>query len=263
MYFKPTVDDGAEALIDLTGLDYPEGQSPQDAMQHAYQLCGVATRRDVIYVLHPDTASNVPGAKQWWRIQYDNESGMANMIRDRVDKQQVLERAASEAASALLIYANDAAMSEKPIPLPKPLEDFVKKDKLCFLEELQKSHDLGSGNGWEDFGDEVRGDWDKTGDPPEYNHDWANISSRQYHDEKNKQSSGMSSATLTPNTEMDGEGVREMVEVNGGVDAMAGLRSDPMGLDTQNRDTQMVDVKEVPADEPKAQHIEFAEEKGG
>ncbi|KAF3035641.1 hypothetical protein E8E11_004091 [Didymella keratinophila] len=263
MHFKPTVDDGAEALIDLTGPDYPEGQSPEDAMQHAYQLCGVATRRDVIYVLHPDTASNVSGAKQWWRIQYDNESGTANMIRDRVDKQQVLERAASEAASALLIYANDAAMSEKPIPLPKPLEDFVKKDKLCFLEELQKSHDLGSGNGWEDFGDEVRGDWNKTGDPPEYNHDWANISSRQYHDEKSKQSSGMSSATLTPNTEMDGEGVREMVEVNGGVDAMAGLRSDPMELDTQNRDTQMVDVKEVPADEPKAHHIEFAEKKGG
>ena len=263
MYFKPTVDDGAEALIDLTGPDYPEGQSPQDAMQHPYQLCGVATRRDVIYLLHPDTASNVPGAKQWWRIQYDNESGTANIIRDRVDQQQVLERATSEAASGLLIYANDAAMSERPIPLPKPLEDFVKKDKLCFLEELQRGHDLGSGNGWEDFGDKVRGDWDKTGDPPEYNHDWANISSRQYHAEKSKQSPGMSSATLTPNTEIDGEGVREMVEVNGGVDTMAGLRNDPMELDSQNRDTQMVDVKEVPADEPKAQHIEFAEEKGG
>jgi hypothetical protein len=262
MYFKPTVDDGAEALIDLTGPDYPEGQAPQDAMQYPYQLCGVATRRDVIYVLHPDTASNIPGAKQWWRIQYDNESGTANIIRDRVDKQQVLERATSEAASALLIYANAVAMSEKPIPLPSPLEDFVKKDKLCFLEELQKSHDSGPGSGWEDFGDEVRGDWDKSGDPPEYNHDWANISSRQFH-EKSKQSSGMSSATLTPNTEMDGEGVREMVEVNGGMDAMAGLRSDPMEVDTQNWDTQVVDVKEVPADEPKAQHIEFAERKGG
>lgn len=262
MYFKPIVDDGSEALIDLTGPDYPEGQSPQDAMHHPYQLCGVATRRDVIYVLHPDTASTVPGAKQWWRIQYDNESGTANIIRDRVDRQQVLERATSEAASALLIYANEIAMSEKPIPLSKPLEDFVKKDRLCFLEELQKSHDLGSSNGWEDFGDEVRGDWEKTGDPPEYNHDWANISSRQFH-EKSKQSSSMSSATLTPNTEVEGEGVREMVEVNSGADAMVGVRSDPMEVDTQNRDVQMVDVKEVPADESKAQHIEFAERKGG
>jgi hypothetical protein len=263
MRFKPTIDDGAEALIDLTGPDYPEGQSPQNAMQYPYKLCGVATRRDVVYLLHPDTASNVPGAKQWWRVQYDNESGTANIIRDRVDQQQVLERATSEAASVLLIYANEAAMSEKPIPLPQPLEDFVKKDKLCFLGELQKSHDLGSGNAWEDFGDEVRGDWDKDNNPPDYNHDWANISSRQFHAEQSKQSSGMSSTTLTPNTEMDGEGVREMVEVSSGMDIMTGLRSDPMDLDTQNRDTQMVDVKEVPADELKAQHIEFAEKKGG
>lgn len=263
MRFKPTIDDGAEALIDLTEPDYPEGQSAQDAMHHPYQLCGVATRGDVVYLLHPDTASNTPGAKQWWRVQYDNESGTANIIRDRVDLQQVLERATSEAASVLLIYANKAATSEESIPLPKPLEDFVKKDKLCFLEELQKSHDLDSGNAWEDFGDEVRGEWDKDTNPPEYNHDWANISSQQFHDEKSKQSSSMSSATLTPNTEMDGEGVREMVEVNGGMDAMTGLRSDPMEVDTQNRDTQTVGVKEVPDDEPKAQHIEFAEKKGG
>ena len=263
--FKPTIDDGKEALVDLTEPGYPEGQSSQDAMHHPYQLYGVATRRDVIYVLHPDTTSNVPDAKQWWRVQYDSESGSANILRDRVDLQQVIERATSEAASVLLIYANEAAVSEAPIPLSKPLEDFVKKDKLCFLEELQKNHDLGSGGGWDDFGDQPVGNWNDA-DPPEYNHDWANISSKQYHDEKSKQSSGMSSATLTPNTDLDGEsGVREMVEVNGGMDAMTGVRSDPMDVDThtQSRDTQMVDVKEVPADEPKAQHIEFAEKKGG
>lgn len=264
--FKPTIDDGNEALIDLSEPNYPEGQSAQDAMHYPYQLYGVATRRDVIYLLHPDTTSNTPGAKQWWRVQYDSESGSANIIRSRVDLQQVVERATSEAASVLLIYANEAAMSEAPIPLSKPLEDFVKKDKLCFLEELQKNHDLGAGSGWDDFGDQVRGDWDKETDPPGYNHDWANISSQQFHNEKSKESSGMSSATLTPNTELDGEsGVREMVEVNGGMDAMTGLRSDPMEIDTQtqSRDTQMVDVKEVPAEEPKAQHIEFAEKKGG
>ena len=32
---------------------------------------------------------------------------------------------------------------------------------------------------------------------------------------------------------------------------------------TQSQNTQMVDVKEVPAEEPKAQHIEFAQKKGG
>ncbi|KAG9198216.1 hypothetical protein G6514_010373 [Epicoccum nigrum] len=263
--FKPVINDGNEALIDLTAPEYPEGQSAQDAMHHPYQLCGVATRRDVLYLLHPDTASNTPGAKQWWRVQYDNESGTANIIRDKVDQQQVLERATSEAASVLLVYANETALLETPLPLSKPLEDFVKKDKLCFLEELQKNHDLSAGE-WMDYGDEPKGNWSKSTDPPGYNHDWANISAQQYYDANRKESSGQSSATLTPNTEADGDpGVREMVEVNGGMDAMAGLRSDPMDVDTQtqSRDTQMVDVKEVPAEEPKAQHIEYAQKKGG
>jgi hypothetical protein len=264
--FKPTIDDGAEPLIDLTEPEYPQGQSAQDAMHHPYNLYGVSTRRDVIYLLHPDITSNTPNAKQWWRVQYDSESGSANIIRDRVDLQQVLERATSEAASVLLIYANEAATSEAPLPLTKPLEDFVNKDKLAFLQELQTSHDLSAGGEWDDFGDEMRGDWNKETGPPDYNHDWANISAQQFHDQSGKQSSGMSSATLTPNTEMDGDGgVREMVEVNGGMDAMTGVNSDAMDVDTQtqSRDTQMVDVKEVPADDAKAQHIEFAERKGG
>lgn len=230
-------------------------------MHYPYKLCGVATRRDVIYLLHPDTSSNDPHAKQWWRVQYDNESGTANIIRDRVDQQSVLERATSEAASVLLIYANDAATSEKPLPLSKPLEDFVKKDKLCFLEELQKNHNLSTGDVWEDFGDEPRGDWSKGLDPPSCNHDWANISAQQYYDDNRKQSSAISSATLTPNTDVDGDGdagVREMIQVNGSTDLM------DMDTDTQTqtRDTQMIDVKEVPAEEPQTQHIEVAK-KGG
>lgn len=265
--FKPTIDDGSEALIDLTEPDYPEGQSAQDAMHHPYKLCGVATRRDVIYLLHPDTTSNTPGAQQWWRVQYDNESGTANILRSRVDQQTVLERATSEAASVLLIYANEAATSEPLLPLSKPLSDFVKKDKLAFLEELQKNHDLGAGTGWEDYGDEVKGDWnrDLNPNPPEYNHDWSNLDN-QRHSENSKQSSDMSSATLTPNTEVGSEaGVREMVELSNGTDAMNDLRSDPMDVDaqSQSRDAQMLDAKEVVPEESKAQHIEFADGKGG
>lgn len=265
--FKPIIDDGSEALIDLAEPDHPQGQSSQDAMHHPYKLCGVATRRDVIYLLHPDTASNTPGATQWWRVQYDNESGTANIIRDRLDQQSVLERATTEAASVLLIYANEAATSEELLPLSKPLEDFVKKDKLCFLEELQKNHNLSTGEGWEDFGDEPRGDWGRDNNPPGYNHDWANISAQQYYDENRKPSPGLSSATLTPNTDVDGDaGVREMIEVNGGMDAMTGLRTDPMDTDTQqtqSRDTQMVDVKEIPVDGAETKHIEVAQSKGG
>ncbi len=252
--FKPTIDDGAAPLIDLTETNYPEGQTAQDAMHHPYQLCGVSTRRDVIYLLHPDATSTTPGASQWWRVQYDSESGAAKIIRDRVDLQQVLERTTSEAASVLLIYANSTALSESPLPLSEPLQDFVKKDKLAFYEELQRNHDLAGAGDWEDFGNEIRGNWDEETGPPGYNHDWANISAKQYH-ESGKRSEGISSATLTPNTDADGQevGVREMVEVNGGMDALTGVNSDRMDID----------VQEVPVEDSKSQHIEYAERRGG
>ena len=269
--FKPPIDDGVES--DAPVNDYPPGQRGQDATKHPYHLCGVSTRRDVIYLLHPDPKPDAADAdvnadaKQWWRVQYDSESTSPNIIRDRVDQQQVLERATSEAASVLLVYANEAATSEKPLPLSKPLEDFVKKDNFNFLEELQKSH-----QGWEDYDNEpsvVQGDWDK--DPPGYNHDWANMSAREFH--KPHQDSCMSSATLTPNTDVDVDvdgdtEVREIVDIaassmssNASTATIAddtpssATVGESMELDSQPRDTEMVDmvdIKEVSSGESQA-----------
>jgi hypothetical protein len=259
--FKPPVDDGVESEAPVN--DYPAGQRGEDATKHPYQLYGVSTRRDVIYLLHPDPKPDAPDAKQWWRVQYDSESTSPNIIRDRVDQQQVLERATSEAASVLLVYANEAATSAKPLPLSKPLEDFVKKDNFNFLEELQKSH-----QGWEDYANEpsaVQGDWDKN--PPGYNHDWANISAHEFH--KTQQDSNMSSATLTPNTDVDVDGdteVREIVDVTASSNASTVTIADDtpasaqlgevMELDSQPpnaaRDADMVDIKEVSSGESQA-----------
>ena len=272
--FKPAVDDGAETATDTTTAGFPEGQSPRDAMNHAYQLYGVATRRDVVYLIHPDITSNDPGAKQWWRMQYDTESANPVIMRDRLSQEEVIERATSESASALLIYANEAATSVEPLPLSKPLEDFVKKDKLNFLAELQKN---AAGTGWEDFdnyGNTPLGGWDK--DPPTYDYDWGNMSAKEFHGH-DRNDSNMSSTTLTPNTEVgdDSVGVREMVEVNGGMDAFTGLSrsasSVTVGADSMDVDgaksqgaASIRDVKMEDAQEDMAtQHIEVAEKKGG
>jgi hypothetical protein len=277
--FKPVIDDGAEALIDLTNNDYPEGQSPEDAMHHPYYLCGVATHLGVTYLLGPDTQSSVAGAQQWWRIQYDTESSSPSIRRDRLTQQEVLERAATESSAALLVYAHKDALSVTPETLSKPLEDFVKKDGWNFQEELQKD-----ASGWEDvdynpMSDIQQGDWDKA--PPDYEYDWNSMSAQEFHKNADnghvRHDSNLSSATLTPNTEHD-VGVREMVEVNGGMDALTGVSSrassstiegDAMIIDADGErhgkatlsDQPMEDVQTP--EEPRVQHIEIAEKKGG
>ena len=266
--FKPPVDDGVKIDTDIADTVYPEGQSPQDAMEYPYQLCGVATRRDVVYLLHPDIASDVPGAKQWWRMQYDTESANPVIMRDRLTLQEVLERATSESASALLVYANDTAMSSEPTPLSKPLEDFVKKDNLNFMEELQKNS-----TGWEDYADDdadvARGGWDN--DPPAYEN-WNDMSAKAFH-KHSRNDSNMSSATLTPNTEIDDEGpvMQEMVEVNGGIDAMTGLSdtNNDNGFDisasTSQADAKLIDIDDddTQTDSLKTLHDDVGGKTGG
>jgi hypothetical protein len=270
--FKPVVDDSTETLIDLTETEYPEGRSPQDAMHHPYRLCGVATHLGVVYLLHPDTKSGTAGAQQWWRVQYDTESSSPTIRHDRLTQQEVLERAATESASALLVYAHNDATSVEPVPLSKPLEDFVKKDGWNFEEELQKIATGWEGMDYDTNGDVPQGDWDKR--PPDYEQDWHSMSAREFH-KHDRHDSNLSSATLTPNTEHD-DGVREMVEVNGGMDALTGVSSgassstiegDVMDVDGARHgmasftDTAMEDVHAH--DEPRVQHIEIAEKKGG
>lgn len=282
--FKPRVDDNAAELIDLSETKYPEGQSPQDAMHHPYRLCGLATNLGVVYLLHPDTQSNVKGARQWWRMQYDTES--ANIRRDRLNPDEVLERASSESASALLIYASDDAMDVEPLPLPKELHEFVKKDGVNFLEELQQSQ---TANGWDydTSGDVGQGGWDKVDYPPDYEgyeHEWNSVDAQAFQPHY-RQDSNLSSTTLTPNTEHDddGGGVREMVEINGGIDAFTGLTHAPSTSSSQTIGRDSNDAMDIDAvrtkdhappsftdmtmadvqDEPRVQHVEVLEKKGG
>jgi hypothetical protein len=272
--FKPIIDDGAENLIDLTETEYPEGLSPQDAMHHPYHLCGVATNLDVVYVLHPNPKADTPGAQQWWRVQYDTETSSPTIRRDPISREEVLERAATESAAALLVYAHADATSAAPLPLSKPLEDFVKKDGVNFMEELQKATTAG---GWEEYdiaNDNPQGTWNA--DPPEYEGaDWSSMSANEFH----RHGSNLSSATLTPNTEHGDQGVTEMVEVNGGMDALTGVSSrassstiegDVMEIDghgtaslTGQDEGAQAGMEEVRGEEPRVRHIEIAEKKGG
>jgi hypothetical protein len=311
--FKPRVDDGATdddnggttdgaagksatESVEPTKVDFPEGQTPDDAMHYPYHLHGVATRRDVVYVRHPDINSDVPGAMQWWRMQYDSESSNPIIRRDRLSLQEVIERATTESASALLVYANDDAMAVEPTPLPKPLLDFVKRDNLNFLEELQKN-----ATGWEGYDDYNNGGqtswdtetprWDKplvedwVDSYPEDNNEWSQMSAKEPHG-LTRNDSNMSSATLTPNTEVDDDdnaasGVtHSAVQPNAATGAASQLSSassetvgrsdDAMDVDTQKMQNKVSfsDVYMPDAiDELNSRHVEVAQDqemkKGG
>lgn len=289
--FKPIVDDGVENSKDITTAKIPEGQSPQDAMKTPYRLYGVATRRDVVYLLHPVPESDPP-TKQWWRVQYDAESASPTILRNAVSLSEVLERATTESASALLIYANDDALSVEPLPLSKPLEDFVKKDNFAFMEELQTARTA-------DWGYNVptpQNDWDGNGNPAAWNDDeWGNNGTRDFRNE---------SETLTPNTEVESVEVQEIVaidwdnvtleeaeqgaEAGKGVEAMdvdagsgvgAGEAVKPVGKVSFKEDVEMMDGSASTSagtgtitggnangdekDDVTVQHIEVLEKKGG
>lgn len=309
--FKPRIDDGApddnygntadgvaekaetEAVKpDEIGL--PEGQAPEDAMHHPYQLQGVATRRDVVYVRHPDIKSDVPGAMQWWRMQYDSESSNPTIRRDRLSLQEVIERATTESASALLVYANDDAISVEPTPLPKPLLDFVKRDNLNFLEELQK--DATSWESYNDYGNVAQTDWDTTtarwdkapeGDwedatVPDDSNGWSQVSAKELKS-RARNDSNISSATLTPNTEIDDPdntipGARDTTQpdtvtraasqISNASSETIGKTEDAMDVDTQKLQNKVsfsdVDMPDV-HDESRSQHdvVEEEKRKGG
>lgn len=265
-HFKPLIDDASESLIDIspetpsTSQEYPVGQAPADAMHHPYTLVGVATRRDVVYLLHPASHKD---KRQWWRMQYDTESASPTIRRDKQSAEEVLERATSESASVLLVYATEEAMNAEPEKLSKELENFVKQDNLVFLEEVQKSR-----TDWDEYdnggySDVARGGWDKDDDPDS----WEEINAQRWHEDN---AMNMSSATLTPNTEVDGGGgVREMVEINGGMDVAMGL-DDPSsreGMDKMEFDEFHGKPERMEGilgdEEPRTQHIEVAEKKGG
>ena len=195
---------------------------------------------------------------------------------------QVVDKASSEHYKALLVYANETATTVPRIPLSAPLVEFIKRDNIVFLEELQTSmagYDMGTSG-------QVQGRWDhqisdmNTWDTGDFNE----MSAKQYFEQAN--TSEQSSTTLTPNTDMDDDSVAmEMEEVksantvwpgavsNASSDTVGGevvgiVEPERQGGGASVRDVEMTDVELGDADEdedarPKAQHIENVDRKGG
>ncbi|KAF2738557.1 hypothetical protein EJ04DRAFT_428786 [Polyplosphaeria fusca] len=294
--FRGPVDDGSEAQASTS--EPIEDRGNATPLRYPYQLCGVSTRDGLYYVRHPDIESNDSGAMQWWQLEYTGLKSEAYIYRNREKLSDVVKKASSDNNKALLVYANDAALSCPILSPSDALQQFVNHDKLRFMEELQNDM-AGEVNGFDDQTSIAQiGDWDHPNNSPPTYHadDWRQhggtnlfgnsfetMSAAEYHAQKAKPGySGMSSTTLTPNTEVEdgrgNSGMKEMQEVNGGMAAWGGISnasSDTVGGDAMDvvhdaqrtvnpRDVEMQDTY-MRSDEPTVEHIEVKDPdmKGG
>ncbi|KAF2715208.1 hypothetical protein K504DRAFT_457384 [Pleomassaria siparia CBS 279.74] len=243
----------------------PEDPSPH-SFNHPYKLCGVSTRPNVFYLLHPGIQSE---SKNWWRIEYATPTTEAYIFREQLTLAQVLEKASSEHGKALLVYANEAATSVPPIPLSTPLVNFVKKDNVKFMEELQTT--IGGTNDWTDDGPSTY----KPDEPWETRPNayqgfdgepgWEDMSAQQFHS-RNNTNSGQSSTTLTPNT--DDDDVNMEVEQVGGEPAWVGghsnASSDTVAMEImESRPEGTVNMRDVEMRDVDSADAEPKERKGG
>lgn len=279
----------------MQGVESDGDKDPSDS--NAYHLCGVSTRPNVYYIQHPKAGS----ADSWWRMEYSTATPDVYVFREPLSEAAVLERAKSEHRSVLLVYANDDAFNERPMPLTEALCEFVKTDNMAFQKEMDEE------SSWtkSDPNAGITGDWNaktpgyQTPGAPFYsgsaehsvrdmdtemwpNDDWSHISGKELNEQM--QMTATSSTTLTPNPEDHGE-----KEFNGGFDAWAAVSnasSDTVGgevvelsdgLEKQSqqqvphgtvnlRDIEMVDVpltSDSQDQRPTVHHIEMVEKKGG
>lgn len=213
-----------------------------------YRLRGVSTQSNVIYVLSPAGSNNYNSEEiptddaQWWRIEYSYASAQPYITREKFTEKAVLEKASEERNEALLVYATDAAISAPLLPLPKPLEAFVKRDNLAFMEDLQ-THE--KGNAWEEQPPEYNPRYDQSKfdnwaqwntvskDGDEYNKIYEDMSAQEFLD---CQAGNVSSNTLTPDTEMT-----ERDGATGLVADMTSLNRIGAGGINESQDVEMAD----------------------
>jgi hypothetical protein len=128
-----------------------------------YSLRGVCINSEITYVAvrNPPTAAGSPSSSpsasasptatpppptdKWWRFCWTqpyadsvgwSESALPIPEVRPANLDEVLHAARHEGESVLVVYAREAALSHPYVPLPEPLEAFVKTDNALFAAEF-------------------------------------------------------------------------------------------------------------------------------
>lgn len=131
-----------EKLKEISRLYTIPSNDPKQPPHEKYTLRGVSTGANVVYVLEktkPDEEDDMLSTEakdwQWWKIEYLSTETKP-VVPGKVTEADVLKAASTDSRSALLVYANDKAVSYESGDLPSPLHNFVRADNLSFSAEL-------------------------------------------------------------------------------------------------------------------------------
>ncbi|KAI0205063.1 hypothetical protein F4808DRAFT_448173 [Astrocystis sublimbata] len=92
-----------------------------------YSLRGVATTSDIAYVcVQEREKSHVPGeapvvVDRWWQVGFVKDDVDDPVKQHEISLEEVLKAAGKESKHPILVYAQDSAMSQDPIPLSRAL----------------------------------------------------------------------------------------------------------------------------------------------
>lgn len=249
---------------------------------HSYKLCGFAISKTEYFIRQ---VACYPGElekqESWWHIEYKYKENPeeTSIDRNEVTIDQMLTHIDTFTENAILIYANQAAFTPKPLPLSADLENFIKQDNTNFQQEIanEKARVAASWGAQydENDGNEIIGNW--------FNGDsgWGS---------SNVTPAGhgyQSSKTLTPDTDINPPSYQdvasrdevqeevveihledekkesmEMQEINGGINVWSGASNASSETVGRIEDVQMMDVGNTV---PKAEDAKLAAEqrKGG
>jgi len=108
---------------------------------HKYSLRGVATNTDTTYVRRKaetdliEIEGRAAPEDQWWKLAFVSQDPEPVKV-EKTTCEEAIKAAYTETDKPILIYANDRAMNEDPIPLPESLQTFVRFDNRLFKQEL-------------------------------------------------------------------------------------------------------------------------------
>ncbi|KAL3425736.1 ubiquitin interaction motif protein [Phlyctema vagabunda] len=135
-----------EALRQASGLLTEPSDDPNQPELHPYSLRGVSTTSNTTYVCRQSEPNLIdmdisneggPSSRdEWWKIHFATSGS-----DPRTDLDKVLEAAMTESKSAILVYADSAAMQWPSEPAPVSLQNFVRADNLAFSEEFPELED--------------------------------------------------------------------------------------------------------------------------
>ncbi|RDW89601.1 hypothetical protein BP6252_01633 [Coleophoma cylindrospora] len=138
-----------ETFRQVSKLYTEVSNDPDDPELHPYTLRGVATTKDTTYVRRmtmPEPSDQLveleetkTPSDQWWKMTFSS-AGQRPIVVEKIDEEKVLEAAMTECKNPILVYANETALKRPYVPLPSPLENFVRTDNLAFSNEFRNTN---------------------------------------------------------------------------------------------------------------------------